>query len=332
MGFVLPVAVLVRLVALEATFRFGLPLAALRAMGLDQQARRRALPPRCRVLLALAFALRLRESIGALRAAARVVSLGCRARRGDRGGHPAAGGLAAGARPRNQAGTRRWSPARCSAWCTPTWCASRRWRCSRSGGLCARCRQPGRDGGACWAPRRRACSPNCTRRCCARRPAAPLLVFVDVMKELPATLVLRPSTATRWRWWPPAGARRAPGENGAALAGDRGGGPAARAAAVALAARGAPPERLALGVHELFDQLAGQGVERRFADAHAAEQFERRGQPAVLARIHLGLGGFGRRDDRLLRDRRMLAQGRALAVMRQTSWPAAVCSPKNAPW
>jgi iron(III) transport system permease protein len=32
--------------------------------------------------------------------------------------------------------------------------------------------------------------------------AAALLVFVDVMKELPATLVLRPSTATRWPWSP----------------------------------------------------------------------------------------------------------------------------------
>ena len=33
-----------------------------------------------------------------------------------------------------------------------------------------------------------ACSSSCTRRC----SAAALLVFVDVMKELPATLVLRP--------------------------------------------------------------------------------------------------------------------------------------------
>ena len=32
--------------------------------------------------------------------------------------------------------------------------------------------------------------------------AAALLVFVDVMKELPATMVLRPSTATPWPWWP----------------------------------------------------------------------------------------------------------------------------------
>jgi hypothetical protein len=56
---------------------------------------------------------------------------------------------------------------------------------------------------------------------------AALLVFVDVMKELPATLVMRPSTSTPWpprpTPWPPTSAwprrhRRA---------GHRGGGPAA---------------------------------------------------------------------------------------------------------
>ena len=50
--------------------------------------------------------------------------------------------------------------------------------------------KPGADGAVHWPLLRRSTA------------AAALLVFVDVMKELPATMVLRPSTATPWPWWP----------------------------------------------------------------------------------------------------------------------------------
>ena len=61
------------------------------------------------------------------------------------------------------------------------------------GGLCARAAVDRRDRAHARQHARGACSPNCTCRCCKRSAlAAALLVFVDVMKELPATLVLRP--------------------------------------------------------------------------------------------------------------------------------------------
>jgi iron(III) transport system permease protein len=88
---------------------------------------------------------------------------------------------------------RRWSPARCSACSTPTWCASRPWRCSRWRPATRACRVGGRNRAHAGQPAPGASSGGCTCRCCKRSAlAAALLVFVDVMKELPATLVLRP--------------------------------------------------------------------------------------------------------------------------------------------
>ena len=55
------------------------------------------------------------------------------------------------------------------------------------------CRRPSTRPRACWAQRRGACSRELHLPLLQRSAlAAALLVFVDVMKELPATLVLRP--------------------------------------------------------------------------------------------------------------------------------------------
>jgi hypothetical protein len=55
---------------------------------------------------------------------------------------------------------------------------------------------------ACWAWEAWGSGAGALAAAARSTAAAALLVFVDVMKELPATMVLRPSTATPWPWWP----------------------------------------------------------------------------------------------------------------------------------
>ena len=199
LGFVLPVLLLARLVWHEARWgEVGLPLAALCALGLAsfELAALAALLATA-LALALGFALRLPRSAqrgGLLPLAARVVSLGYAV--------PGAV-IAVGILLPLGWLQERWPEAPLPALrhrhgvracCTPTWCASRRWRCSRSRPATRGVPTSLDDTARMLGASRARLLGSSSHLPLLRRSAlaAALLVFVDVMKELPATLVLRP--------------------------------------------------------------------------------------------------------------------------------------------
>ena len=83
-----------------------------------------------------------------------------------------------------------------------TWCAFVRWRCSRCKAAMRAFQPAWTIPPACWAWEPGAHGAGALPLLRRSTAVAALLVFVDVMKELPATMVLRPSTATPWPWWP----------------------------------------------------------------------------------------------------------------------------------
>ena len=170
LGFVLPVAVLLRLVWLEAAnAEFGLPLArfAQWAWTSFKLAGLAALLATALALL-LGFALRLRESPALRCGGARGLARLCGAGRGDRGRHPAAGRLAAGALAAGRRGGAGHRHAVRPDVRLPGALLGGGAAVGR-GRLRARAAVDRRDRAHARRLAARGCSPNCTRRCCARR-------------------------------------------------------------------------------------------------------------------------------------------------------------------
>ncbi len=134
-------------------------------------------------------------------------------------GHPAAGGWLQRAGPTSP--TVYWVTGTALGSCRPTWCGSRRWRCSPCKAATRACRPASTTRARMLGTGRRRCWRGCTGRCCGARRCRGRSAGVRRRDEGTARHAGAAALQQRHAGGGglPAGARRAPGRSRAALAG-----------------------------------------------------------------------------------------------------------------